>query len=251
MPFGLTNTPSVFMDLINRVCRPYLDKFMIVFIDDILKTREEHVEHLRLVLGLLKKEKLYAKFSKCEFWLREVRFLRHVINRNRIHVDLSKIEVVKNWKALRTPTEVRSFLGLAGYYRNFIENFSKIAKSLTILTQKCKTLDWGEEEELAFQTLKDNRDRTIEVCDYAKRSGNDLYGTKSVIYTDHKSLQHIFSKKELNMRHRRWIELFSDYDCDIRYHPSKTNVVADALSRSIKDRILAAQKEVADESAGL
>ncbi|GJQ97500.1 putative reverse transcriptase domain-containing protein [Tanacetum coccineum] len=306
MPFGLTNTPAVFMDLINRVCRPYLDKFMIVFIDDILKTREEHVEHLRLVLGLLKKEKLYAKFSKCEFWLREVRFLRHVINRNRIHVDLSKIEVVKNWKALRTPTEVRSFLGLAGYYRNFIENFSKIAKSLTILTQKCKTFDWGEEEELAFQTLKDKLcnapvlalpdgpEDFVVYCDasgiglgyvlmqrgkviaYAFRqlkiheknyTTHDLelgavvfalkiwihylYGTKSVIYTDHKSLQHIFSQKELNMRQRRWIELFSDYDCDIRYHPGKANVVADALSRSIKDRILAAQKEVVDESAGL
>ncbi|GJW51907.1 putative reverse transcriptase domain-containing protein [Tanacetum coccineum] len=158
MPFGLTNAPAVFMDLMNRVCRPYLDKFVIVFIDDILiysKTREEHVEHLRLVLELLKKEKLYAKFSKCEFWLREVQFLRHVINGNGIHVDPSKIEAVKNWKAPRTPTEVRSFLGLAGYYRRFIENFSKIAKSLTILTQKCKTFDWGEEQENAFQTLKD------------------------------------------------------------------------------------------------
>ncbi|GJU14114.1 putative reverse transcriptase domain-containing protein [Tanacetum coccineum] len=158
MPFGLTNVPAVFMGLMNRVCRPYLDKFMIVFIYDILiysKTQKEHVEHLRLVLGLLKKEKLYAKFSKCEFWLREVQFLRHVINGNGIHVDPSKIEAVKNWKAPRTPTKVRSFLGLVGYYRRFIENFSKIAKSLNILTQKCKTFDWGEEQELAFQTLKD------------------------------------------------------------------------------------------------
>ncbi|GJY15128.1 putative reverse transcriptase domain-containing protein [Tanacetum coccineum] len=158
MPFGMTNAPAVFMDFMNRVCRPYLDKFVIVFIDDILiysKTRKDHVEHLRLVLGLLKKEKLYAKFSKCEFWLREVQFLRHVINGNGIHVDLSKIEVVKNWKAPRTPIEVRSFLGLAGYYCMFIENFSKIAKPLTILTQKYKTFDWGEEQELEFQILKD------------------------------------------------------------------------------------------------
>ncbi|GJU74806.1 putative reverse transcriptase domain-containing protein [Tanacetum coccineum] len=141
MPFGLTNAPAIFMDLMNRVCRPYLNKFVIVFIDDILiysKTQEEHVEHLRLVLELLKKEKLYAKFSKCELWLRKVQFLGHVINGNRIHVDHRKIEAVKNWKAPGTPTEVRSFLGLAGYYRRFIENFSKIAKSLTILTQKSK-----------------------------------------------------------------------------------------------------------------
>ncbi|GJS78373.1 putative reverse transcriptase domain-containing protein [Tanacetum coccineum] len=154
MPFGLTNAPAIFMDLMNRVYRLYLDKFMIVFIDNILiysKTQEEHVEHLRLVLGRLKKEEPYAKFSKCEFWLREVQFLGHVINGDGIHVDPSKIEVVKNWKAPRTPTEVRSFLGLAGYYRKFIENFSKIAKSLTILTQKGKVSvrgsDWGEEQD--------------------------------------------------------------------------------------------------------
>ncbi|GKE64366.1 putative nucleotidyltransferase, ribonuclease H [Tanacetum coccineum] len=158
MPFGLTNAPAVFMDLMNRVYMPYLDKFVIVFIDDILiysKTQEEHVEHLRLVLGLLKKGKLHAKFSKCEFWLREVQFLGHVINGNGIHVNPSKIEVAKNRKAPRTPIKVCSFLGLAGSYRRFIENFSKIAKSHTILTKKGKTFDWGEEQELEFQTLKD------------------------------------------------------------------------------------------------
>ncbi|GJV80305.1 putative reverse transcriptase domain-containing protein, partial [Tanacetum coccineum] len=158
MPFGLTNAPAVFMDLMNRVCRPYLDKFVIVFIDDILvysKTREEHEVHLGLVLELLKKEKLYAKFSKCEFWLREVQFLGHVINGDGIHVDPSKIEAVKNWKAPRTPSEVHSFLGLSGYYRRFIENFSKIAKSLIVLTQKSRTFNWGKEQENAFQTLKD------------------------------------------------------------------------------------------------
>nr|GEV34600.1 hypothetical protein [Tanacetum cinerariifolium] len=131
MPFGLTNAPAVFMDLMNRVCRPYLDKFVIVFIDDIViysKTREEHKMHLGLVLELLKKEKLYAKFSKCEFWLQEVRFLRHVINGDGIHVDPSKIEAVKNWEDPRTRSKVRSFLGLAEYYHRFIENFSKIAK---------------------------------------------------------------------------------------------------------------------------
>nr|GEV90434.1 putative reverse transcriptase domain-containing protein [Tanacetum cinerariifolium] len=137
MPFGLTNAPAVFMDLMNRVCRPYLDKFVIVFIDDILvyfKTREEHEVHLGLALTLLKKEKMYAKFSKYEFWLPEVQFLRHMINGSDIHVDPSKIEAFKNCKAPRTPFEVRSVLGLARHYRRFIEDFSMIAKSLIVLT---------------------------------------------------------------------------------------------------------------------
>ncbi|GJV30616.1 hypothetical protein Tco_1387064 [Tanacetum coccineum] len=176
-------------------------------------------------------EKLYAKFSKCEFWLREVQFLRHVINGNGIHVDPSKIKAVKNWKAPRNPSEVRLFLGLAGYYLRFIENFSKIANSLTILTLKCKTFDWGEEQELAFQTLKD---KLCNVPVLVLSDGPEDF--VSVIYTDHKSLQYILSQKELNIRQRRWIELFSDYDCEIRYHPGKANVVADALSR--KERFL-------------
>ncbi|GJU22350.1 reverse transcriptase domain-containing protein [Tanacetum coccineum] len=327
MPFGLTNAPAIFMDLMNQVCRPYLDNFVIVFIDDILiysKTREEHEMHLRLVLELLKKEKVYAKFSKCEFWLQEVQFLRHVINRDGIHVDPSKIEAVKKWKAPRTPFEVRSFLELEGYCHRFIEDFSKITKPLTVLTQKSKTFNWGEEQENAFQTLKDKlcnapvlalpdgpKDFVVyydalglglgcvlmqrgKVIAYASRQlkiheknytthdlelgavvfalkiwRHYLYGTKSVIYTDHKSLHHIFSQKELNMRQRRWIELFRDYDCEIRYHPGKANIVADALSRkekvkpkrvramnmtlqsSINDMILTAQKEASDESARL
>ncbi|GJR45195.1 reverse transcriptase domain-containing protein [Tanacetum coccineum] len=290
MPFRLTNAPAIFMDLMNRVCKPYLDKFVIVFIDDILiysKTKEDHEVHLRLMLELLTKEKLYAKFSKCEFWLQEVHFLGHVVNQSGIHVDPSKIEAVKNWKAPTTPSEVRSFLGLASYYRHFIMNFSKIAKPLTSLTQKNQKYEWGEEQEVAFQTLKNNlydapilslpdgvedfvvycnasnqglgcvlmqRDKVIA---YASRQlkiheknytthnlelgavvfalktwRHYLYGTKSVIYTDHKSLQHICDQKDLNMRQRRWIELFSDYECENRYHPgvdfggSKGNVGA-------------------------
>ncbi|GJU10081.1 putative reverse transcriptase domain-containing protein [Tanacetum coccineum] len=136
MPFRLTNAPSVFMDLMNQVCKLYLDKFVIVFIDDIMiysKMKEEHEVHLKLVLELLRKEKLYAKFSKCEFWLQEVHFLGHMVNQSGIHVDPSKIKVVKNWKAPTMPSEVRSFLGLAGYYRRFIVNFSKNAKPLTSL----------------------------------------------------------------------------------------------------------------------
>ncbi|GJU77498.1 putative reverse transcriptase domain-containing protein [Tanacetum coccineum] len=138
MPFGLTNAHAVFMDLMNRVCKPYLDKFVIVFIDDILiysKDEREHEEHLKAILELLKKEKLYAKFSKCEFWIPKVQFLGHVIDSRGIHVDPAKIESIKDWASPKTPTEIRQFLGLAGYYRRFIEGFSKIAKSMTKLTR--------------------------------------------------------------------------------------------------------------------
>ncbi|GKE15394.1 putative reverse transcriptase domain-containing protein [Tanacetum coccineum] len=157
MPFGLTNAPAVFMDLMNRVCKPYLDKFVIVFIDDILiysKDEKEHEEHLKAILELLKKEQLYAKFSKCEFWIPKVQFLGHVINSRGIHVDPAKIESIKDWASPRPPTEICQFLRLAGYYRRFIEGFSKIAKSMTKLTQKGIKFDWGEKEENAFQLIK-------------------------------------------------------------------------------------------------
>ncbi|GJY78556.1 putative reverse transcriptase domain-containing protein [Tanacetum coccineum] len=156
MPFGLTNAPAVFMDLMNRVCKPYLDKFVIVFIDDILiysKNEKEHEEHLKAILELLKKEQLYAKFSKCEFWIPKVQFLRHVIDSRGIHVDPAKIESIKDWASPKTPTEIRQFLGLAGYYRRFIEGFSKIAKSMTNLLRK-ESSSTGEKEENAFQLIK-------------------------------------------------------------------------------------------------
>ncbi|GJT40298.1 putative reverse transcriptase domain-containing protein [Tanacetum coccineum] len=156
MPFGLTNAPAVFMDLMNRVCKPYLDKFVIVFIDDILiysKNKEEHEEHLKQILELLKKEELYAKFSKCEFWISKVQFLGHVIDSEGIHVDPAKIESIKDWTSPKSPTEIRQFLGLAGYYRRFIEGFSKIAKPMTKLTQKKVKFEWGDKQEAAFQLL--------------------------------------------------------------------------------------------------
>nr|GEX59569.1 putative reverse transcriptase domain-containing protein [Tanacetum cinerariifolium] len=157
MPFGLTNAPAVFIDLMNRVYKPYLDKFVIVFIDDIMiysKNKEEHGEHLKTILNLLRSKKLYAKFTKCYFWLNFVQFLGHVIDSNRVHVDPAKIKAIKNWTAPTTPTEVRQFLGLAGYYRRFIKKFSLISKPLTKLTQKNKPHMWGDDEEEAFQTLK-------------------------------------------------------------------------------------------------
>ncbi|GJR13938.1 putative reverse transcriptase domain-containing protein [Tanacetum coccineum] len=157
MPFGLTNAPAVFMDLMNRVCKPYLDKFVIVFIDDILiysKNKKEHEEHLKLILELLKKEELYAKFSKCEFWIPKVQFLGHVIDSEGIYVDPAKIESIKYWTSPKSPTEIHQFLGLAGYYRRFIEGFSKIAKPMTKLTQKKVKFEWGDKQEAALQLLK-------------------------------------------------------------------------------------------------
>ncbi|GJU49283.1 putative reverse transcriptase domain-containing protein [Tanacetum coccineum] len=157
MPFGLTNAPAVFIDLMNRVCKPYLDKFVIVFIDDILiysKNKKEHEEYLKQILELLKKEELYAKFSKCEFWIPKVQFLGHVIDSKGIHVDPAKIESIKDWTSPKSPTEIRQFLGLAGYYRRFIEGFSKIAKPMTKLTQKKVKFEWGDKQEAAFQLLK-------------------------------------------------------------------------------------------------
>nr|GEV38276.1 putative reverse transcriptase domain-containing protein [Tanacetum cinerariifolium] len=139
MPFGLTNARAVFMDLMNQVCTPYLDKFVIVFIDDILiysKRKQEHEKHLKLILEFLKKEELYAKFSKCEFWILKVQFLSHKIDSQGIHVDSTKIESIKDWAFPKTLTKIRQFLGLACYYRRFIEGFLKIAKSMTKLTQK-------------------------------------------------------------------------------------------------------------------
>ncbi|GJS77832.1 putative reverse transcriptase domain-containing protein [Tanacetum coccineum] len=157
MPFGLINAPAVFMDLIYRVCKPYLDKFVIVSIDDILiysKKKQEHEEHLKLILELLKKDELYAKFSKCEFWIPKVQFLDHVIDSQGIHMDPTKIESIKDWASPKTPTDIRQFLGLAGYYGRFIEGFSKITKSMTKLTQKKVKFDWGDKEEAAFQLIK-------------------------------------------------------------------------------------------------
>nr|GEV87221.1 putative reverse transcriptase domain-containing protein [Tanacetum cinerariifolium] len=287
MSFGLTNTPAVFRDLMNWVCKPLLNKFVIVFIDDILiysKNKEDHEEHLRFILELLQKEKLYAKFSKCEFWLDSVKFLCHMINSQGVHVDPAKVEAIKNWTAPKSPTEVRQFLGLAGYYRRFIEGFSLITKPLTKLTQKNKTYEWGEDEEEAFQLLKDKlcsapilalpegsedfvvycdalfkgyrvmlmqREKVIAYASWQLRTHEEnymthylelgavvfalrlwrhyLYGVKCIVFTNHKSLQYILDQKELNIRQRRWIELLSDYDCEICYHPGKANVIVDAL----------------------
>ncbi|XP_072093104.1 transposon Tf2-1 polyprotein isoform X4 [Arachis hypogaea] len=157
MSFGLTNAPAVFMDYMNRIFRPYLDKFVIVFIDDILvysKTEEEHTDHLRTVLQILRDRKLYAKLSKCEFWKSEVKFLGHVVSKQGIAVDPAKVEAVMNWERPTSVTEIRSFLGLARYYRRFIKGFSQLALPLTKLTRKDTPFIWTPECEGSFQELK-------------------------------------------------------------------------------------------------
>ncbi|KAA0055429.1 ty3-gypsy retrotransposon protein [Cucumis melo var. makuwa] len=216
MSFGWTNAPTVFMNLMNRVFREFLDTFVIVFIDDILiysKTEAEHKEHLCMVLQTLRDNKLYGKFSKC-------------------------------------------------YYRRFVENFSRIATPLTQLTRNRAPFVWNKACEDSFQNLKqklvtapvltlpDGSGSFVIYSDASKKGlgcvliqqavvfalkiwRHYLYGEKIQIFTDHKSLKYLFTQKELNMRHRRWLELVKDYDCEILYHPGKANVVADALSRKV------------------
>ena len=157
MSIGLTNAPAAFMKLINRVFHDYLDKFIIVFKDDILvysKTPEDYETHLRLALERLQSEKLYAKFSKCEFWLDRVMFLGHIVSEEGVAVDPAKIEAIINWKQPKTVTEIRSFLGLAGYYRRFVEAFARLAGPLTALTRKDHKFVWSERCEQSFQELK-------------------------------------------------------------------------------------------------
>jgi hypothetical protein len=148
MSFGLTNAPTYFMYLMNKVVMEYLDKFVVVFIDDILifsKTEEEHEKHLRMVLEKPISNQLYAKFSKCESWLTKVAFLGHVISAGGVSVDPSKVKDVLNWTLPTNASEIQSFLGLAGYYRRFIKDFSKIAKPMIRLLEKNKDFDWTEE----------------------------------------------------------------------------------------------------------
>jgi hypothetical protein len=157
MSFGRTNAPAYFMYLVNSVFVNELDKFVVVFIDDILiysKNEAEHVKHLRIILQRLRDHKLYAKFSKCEFGLDSVKFLGHTISRDGISVDPSKVQEVMDWKPPQSVHQIRSFLGLAGYYRRFIPDFSRIAKPMTKLLKKGVKFVWSEECDEAFHALR-------------------------------------------------------------------------------------------------
>ncbi|KAG8503511.1 hypothetical protein CXB51_001474 [Gossypium anomalum] len=222
MPFGLTNAPAAFMDLMNRVFQPFLDRFIVVFIDDILVYSEieaKHDEHLRIVLQVLREKELYAKFS--------------------------------------------NFLGLAGYYRRFVEGFSVTAAPLTKLIRKgvpfgCVLMQEGKVVAYASRQLKPHEgnypthDLELAAVIFALKIWRHyLYGERCIIYTDHKSLKYLLTQKELNLRQRRWIELLKDYNCSIEYHPGKANVVADALSRrAVSDlRVMFARLSLYDDGS--
>jgi hypothetical protein len=264
----------------------------VVFIDDILvysKNEEEHAGHLHVVLQRLREHHLYAKLSKCDFWLKEIKFLGHTISQVGIAVDPDKVQEVMNWKPPTTVRQIWSFLGLAGYYRRFIPDFSRFAKPITELLKKEAKFVWGQKCEDAFHALRQHlttspvlaqpdSSKPFDVyCDasgtgvgcllmqdnrviaYASRAlkpheqnypthdlelaavvhalkmwRHYLMGTHCNIFTDHKSLKYIFTQADLNMRQRRWLELIKDYDLEVHYHPGKSNVVADALSRKLQ-----------------
>ncbi|KAG8496288.1 hypothetical protein CXB51_007453 [Gossypium anomalum] len=264
MPFGLTNAPAVFIDLMNRIFRQYLDQFVVVFIDDILIyscDEYEHAEHLKLVLQILRDKQLYAKFSKYEFWLREVSFLGHVVSALGIRVDPSKISAIMDWKPPMNVTEVRSFLGLAGYNRRFVKGFSMIATPMMKLLQKDVKFEWSEKCQKSFDRLKTcltkvpvlvHPESGKEFVIYSdapllglgcvlmqeaaivfalKLWRHYLFGERCHVYSDHKSLKYLMTQRDLNLRQRHWLELLKDYELVIDYHPGKANVVADALSR--------------------
>ncbi|WVZ52612.1 hypothetical protein U9M48_003656 [Paspalum notatum var. saurae] len=272
MSFGLTNAPASFMNLMNKVFMEYLDKFVVVFIDDILiysKTEEEHEEHLRLVLQKLREHKLYAKLSKCEFWLDQVPFLGHIVSKGGIMVDPSKISSVIDWKVPEDVKEVRGFLGLAGYYRRFIESFSRIAKPMTSLLEKGVPFIWTKErqaDELKKRlttapvlTLPDLTKSFTVYCDASKEGlGCVLMQEGKVIAYASRQLRkyevnypthdlelaavvhalkiwrhYLFGNRcEIYTDHKSLKYIFTqNYDLEIHYHPGKANVVADALSR--------------------
>ncbi|GKB96824.1 putative reverse transcriptase domain-containing protein [Tanacetum coccineum] len=222
------------------------------------ENKEEHGEHLKTILNLLRSKNLYAKFSKCDFWLDSVQFLGHVIDSNGVHVDPAKIEAIKNWAAPTTPTKVRQFLDEEEAFQTLkLKLYSAPILSLpegsedfvvycdaspkgfgAVLMQREKVIAYASRQLRKNEENYTTHDLELGAVVFALRLWRHyLYGTKCTVFTDHKSLQYILDQNELKMRQRRWIELVSDYDCVIRYHPGKANVVADALSKKDKEPI--------------
>ncbi|GJT82166.1 putative reverse transcriptase domain-containing protein [Tanacetum coccineum] len=219
----------------NRVCKPYLDKFVIMFIDNILiysHNEKEHEEHLKTIMELLKKEELYAKISKCEFWINTVKFLGHVIDSSGIHMDPAKIEAVKNWASSTTPLEIRQFLGLAEQEEAF-QLLKQKLYAAPILALPEGSDDFVVYYDAFIRGLGMVLMQRMKVIAYASRQLK--IHEKNYTTHDLELGAVVFALKSLRTLIRRWIELLSDYDSEIRYHSGKANVVADALSR--KERI--------------
>ncbi len=293
MPFGLTNAPATFMHLMQEIFRPYLDRFVIVFLDDILifsRTRAEHKAHVQQVLDVLRKHKLYAKSSKCEFFQQKISFLGHVVSGDGIAMEEGKVTAIKEWPVPTNITELRAFLGLAGYYRKFVAGFSRIAAPMTELLHKDTAYSWGTAQQQAFDALKRSvttapvlltPDDTLPFTVYTDASGfalgatlmqdqgkglqpvaflsrkmqpaernypvheqeelsihtalkewrHYLHGQPFKVYTDHRSLTHLFTQPYQSKRQLRWMEFLSEFKFEIVYVKGEENVVADALSR--------------------
>ncbi|KAK8644554.1 hypothetical protein V6N13_123857 [Hibiscus sabdariffa] len=260
MPFKLTNAPATFIDLMNRIFKPYLNKFVVVFIDEILiypHNKDEHAEHLRIVLQTLREHQLFAKFSKCEFCLSEVPFLGHVISAKGIMVDLKKIQTILDWQPLRNVGEDQQF----EWSENQQRSFDKLKQALThapILIQPepdkeftvysdashfdlgCVLMQGEKVIAYASRKLKPHKlnypthDLELAAIMFALKIWRHyLYGEKCHMFTDHKSLKYLLTQKDLNLRQQRWMQLLKDYGLDIDYHPGKANVVADALNRKL------------------
>ncbi|KAA0056044.1 ty3-gypsy retrotransposon protein [Cucumis melo var. makuwa] len=264
MSFGLTNALTVFMDLMNRVFREFLDTFVIVFIDDILiysKTEAEHEDHLRMVLQTLRDNKLYTKFSKCEFWLKQVSFLGHMVSKAGVSVDPAKIEAVTSWTRPSTVSELTRKRAPFVWSKACEDSFQNLKQKLVtapvltvpdgsgsfviysdaskkglgcVLMQQGKVVAYASRQLKSHEQNYPTHDLELAAVVFALKIWRHyLYGEKIQIFTDHKSLKYLFTQKELNMRQRRWYELVKDYDCEILYHPGKANVVDDALSRKV------------------
>nr|GEZ70091.1 retrotransposon protein, putative, Ty3-gypsy subclass [Tanacetum cinerariifolium] len=213
----------------NHIFHEYLDKFVFVFIDDILvysKTKEEHEEHLRVVLGTLRQKKLYAKFSKCEFWLGHVAFLGHIVLVDGITMDPAKVEAITKWPIPKKVNEIKSFLGLAGYYRRFVEGFSRLALPLTKLMRKGEKFIYSDASKKGLGCVLMQHGKVIAYASRQLKPYEANYPTHNLE----------LATVELNMRQRRLLELLKDYDTNNQYHPGKANVVADVLSK--KSRML-------------
>ncbi|KAG8474738.1 hypothetical protein CXB51_031398 [Gossypium anomalum] len=255
MPVGLTNAPAVFMDLMNRIFRQYLDRFVVVFIDDILiylHNESEHAKHLKLVLQILRDKQLYAKFSKYEYWVKEVSFLGHVVSTSDIRVDPNKISAIIDWKPPRNVLNLGAFWDLPKSFDRLKTCLTEapvlvqpesgkefvICSDASLLGLGCVLMQEGRVVAYASRQLKPHEknypthDLELAAIVFALKIWRHyLFGERCHVYSDHKSLKYLMTQRDLNLRQRRWLELLKDYKLVIDYHPGKANVVADALSR--------------------